>query len=340
MSIHSGVDMLDAQLPASEQVHQALNRVLLSPEFRSSQRECDFLRYVVEAALKGTADHLKERTIGMDVFGRDSTFEPSDESNVRVKARDIRKRLALYYASTRGSTDPVLIELPVGSYVPQFHWRGEQPRSSPPARGRVGSAAPPIHALHPAPSRHRLRGFGVTTGSAVLIAAAAILVYLHGHAPAVPTPLAQFWAPVLESVTPALILVAPVPIHSLQKDLNQGMRFTIDPHDEVFYGITENGVPTNWRISRQPGDPKLDEDFAIVSRISDRDTRQILVQVSGVSHYGAAAAGDFITDPELARQALQGAPHDSQQKNIQIVLHVRVISGTSAGPTVVATHFW
>lgn len=410
MSRHSRVDMLGTQVPPSEQVREALNRVLLCPEFRSSQRACDFLRYVVEATLNGTADNLKERTIGMDVFGRDSTFEPSDDSSVRVKAGDVRKRLALYYASPRGCTDTILIELPVGSYVPQFHWRAEESGGSSAAE-RTEDPIVLNHSPHPTPSTHRLRRFGVAAAAAVLIATAAVMVYLHMHPRRLPAPLAQFWAPILESTTPAQILVAPVPLYSLQKplslglpdvkdfhlipdqyvavgdlkaeahiaeflraakgpariqigsgvgfedlrkapavlvgfsynqwkDLNRGMRFTIDPDNDIFFGITENGVPTHWRISLHPDDPKLDEDFAIVSRIFDPDTRQILVQVSGVSHYGTEAAADFITDQELVRQALHDAPYDWPQKNIQIVLHVRVISGAPAAPTIVATHFW
>ena len=90
-------------------------------EFQSSKRSQDFIRYVVEHTLTGRADMLKERTIGIDVFGRSTSYEPSDDATVRVKAGDVRKRLGLYYAG-QGAQDPVRIEFPAGTYVPEFRW--------------------------------------------------------------------------------------------------------------------------------------------------------------------------------------------------------------------------
>src|SRR5215831_16483383 len=102
-----------------EQIRQELDRVLASHEFRASKRSQDFLRYVTEHTLRGHADQLKERTIGIEVFGRSTDYEPSDDATVRVKAGEVRKRLGIYY-STEGSRDPVRIELPTGTYVPEF----------------------------------------------------------------------------------------------------------------------------------------------------------------------------------------------------------------------------
>ena len=70
-------------------------------------------------------DLLKERTIGIDVFGRSTSYEPSDDATVRVKAGDVRKRLSIYYAE-QGARDPVRIELPAGTYVPEFR-RADHP---------------------------------------------------------------------------------------------------------------------------------------------------------------------------------------------------------------------
>ena len=80
---------------SDEAVREELNRVLSCHEFRSSKRSQDFLRYVVEHTLEGHADMLKERTIGIEVFGRSTSYEPSDDATVRVKAGDVRKRLGL-----------------------------------------------------------------------------------------------------------------------------------------------------------------------------------------------------------------------------------------------------
>src|SRR5215468_3738674 len=102
-----------------EQIRQELDRVLASHEFRASKRSQDFLRCVTEHTLRGRADQLKERTIGIEVFGRSTDYEPSDDATVRVKAGEVRKRLGIYY-STEGSRDAVRIELPSGTYVPEF----------------------------------------------------------------------------------------------------------------------------------------------------------------------------------------------------------------------------
>src|SRR5689334_20918735 len=97
---------------AEQSVREELNRVLASHEFRSSKRSQEFLRYVVDHTLRGHGDLLKERTIGIDVFGRQTDYDPSDDATVRVKAGEVRKRLGLYYAE-QGSGDPVRIELPL-----------------------------------------------------------------------------------------------------------------------------------------------------------------------------------------------------------------------------------
>src|SRR5438874_5831530 len=108
-----------AALVTEDRIREELSRVLASHEFRSSRRSQDFLRYVIENTLNGRADLLKERTIGMEVFGRPASYDPSDDATVRVKAGEVRKRLGLYY-STEGVHDPVRIELPAGTYVPEF----------------------------------------------------------------------------------------------------------------------------------------------------------------------------------------------------------------------------
>src|SRR6267154_3648863 len=113
-----------ARVP-DETIREELARVLSSHEFRASKRSQDFLRYVIENTLGGHADMLKERTIGIDVFGRSTSYEPSDDATVRVKAGDVRKRLGIYYAE-QGARDPVRIELPAGTYVPEFR-RADHP---------------------------------------------------------------------------------------------------------------------------------------------------------------------------------------------------------------------
>src|SRR6516164_5774235 len=102
-----------------EVVREELERVLASAEFRTSKRSQEFLRYVVEHALNGQAEHLKERIIGIEVFGRSTDYDPGEDATVRVKAGEVRKRLGLYYAE-QGVHNPLRIELPLGTYIPEF----------------------------------------------------------------------------------------------------------------------------------------------------------------------------------------------------------------------------
>jgi hypothetical protein len=103
-------------------VEEELVRVCASAHFRTSKRSCEFLQYIVRVTLDGRMDSLKERSIGIDLFGRDSSYEPSSDATVRVRANEVRKRLSSYYASMpAGSAGvEVRIDLPTGSYVPHF----------------------------------------------------------------------------------------------------------------------------------------------------------------------------------------------------------------------------
>ena len=109
-----------------DSVREALRRILASEEFHTSKRSCEFLTYVVENTLQGNGESLKERTIGIDVFHRSANYDPGEDATVRVKAGEVRKRLSLYYGG-QGKNEPIRIEIPSGSYVPEFRLIGEEP---------------------------------------------------------------------------------------------------------------------------------------------------------------------------------------------------------------------
>ncbi len=198
---------------SEERVREELDRVLSSHEFRASKRSQDFLRYVVEHALTGQAGLLKERTIGIDVFGRAASYEPSDDATVRVKAGEVRKRLGLYY-SGGGAQDAIRIELPPGTYVPEFH--------PAPLPASVLAPPPPIA---PAKTARQARRRPVAA-LATLFAAAALLWYFNRPRPTV---LDQFWAPVLAGKSPVLVCAAFVPVWNL--DRPAGAAGTARPED-------------------------------------------------------------------------------------------------------------
>jgi len=108
--------------PELEDCRAALARVLASPLFQSSPKLAAFLRFVVEAALAGQSDRIKGYTIGTEALGRGQNFDPQVDPIVRVEAGRLRRTLDAYYASA-GIDDPVIIALPVGSYVPTFRLR-------------------------------------------------------------------------------------------------------------------------------------------------------------------------------------------------------------------------
>ncbi len=188
---------------SEDQIREEMARVLASHEFRSSKRSQDFLRYVIENTLQGHADILKERTIGIEVFGRSTSYDPSDDATVRVKAGEVRKRLGIYY-SGEGAQDPVRIELPSGTYVPEFRAVAQLP--SAPLTGSPAAVNPPPEG---APFFTARRG----ALAAASVAALAAVLWLAMR-PAV-TALDEFWAPVLKGVSPVFVCAAFVPVWGL-----------------------------------------------------------------------------------------------------------------------------
>ena len=100
-------------------VEEELSAILASPHFRNSKRYPNMLRYVVEKSLNGQVDDLKERTLGVEVFGRQPDYDTNADPVVRVSAGEVRKRIAQYYHETVGERK-IQIDLPTGSYVPEF----------------------------------------------------------------------------------------------------------------------------------------------------------------------------------------------------------------------------
>lgn len=103
-------------LPTDAQTLAHPEDILSSAAFRPSPKCRDFLRFVVLEGVAGRGDALKERTIATEVFGRGINFEPGEDSVVRVRAREVRKRLNDFYATTPHHS--IRIDLPVGGYIP------------------------------------------------------------------------------------------------------------------------------------------------------------------------------------------------------------------------------
>ena len=125
-------------LPGSD-IRAQLDRILASPEFHATDKMRDFLRYVVEEKLAGRSHRLKGYTIAVNVFGRSEDFDASNDPIVRIQAGRLRRALERYYL-VGGVSDPILIDIPKGRYIPRFTVRsapvkaGGEPldRSTPP----------------------------------------------------------------------------------------------------------------------------------------------------------------------------------------------------------------
>jgi TolB-like protein/Tfp pilus assembly protein PilF len=113
-----------------------LAKILSSPEFANASRLQQLLAYVVEQKLGGS-ESIKETELAIEVFHRQSSFDRTGDSVVRVAASNLRSRLRDYYLQS-GAEDPVTIEMPKGSYVPVFHLRAAPP--GPARRWRITAA--------------------------------------------------------------------------------------------------------------------------------------------------------------------------------------------------------
>lgn len=116
----SRINSLDAETIAGRRA--LLTRVLNSPQFIRSSRQRELLTFVCERALASDNPELNEAEIGHHVFGRREDYNPGDDNIVRVAARQLRGKLADYFAAD-GAAEPVIIDIPKGGYVPVFRAR-------------------------------------------------------------------------------------------------------------------------------------------------------------------------------------------------------------------------
>lgn len=109
-------------MPDSRAIQAQLDRISESAEFDSSRRSVVFLQFVVKKTLAGLDHEISQHSIAEAVFDRGEDFDPSTDPIVRMQAGRVRRSLEHYYL-TAGVADPVLIDLPKGSYVPAFRLR-------------------------------------------------------------------------------------------------------------------------------------------------------------------------------------------------------------------------
>ena len=102
----------------------------------------------------------------------------------------------------------------------------------------------------------------------------------------------------------------------------------------------QNLGKTEWKVVNSWPHRRIPTDYAIVSRVLNPTTEQVVVVVAGITQYGTHAAAEFLTNQNYFAEALSQAPRDWYRKNLQVVLSTKVISGTHGPPKVLAVHFW
>jgi hypothetical protein len=434
--------------PLSEEekrcVRNALDEMAGSVPFRTSRQCQDLLRYIVLHSMEGQDESLRERIIGVDVFGRLPDYDQSEDPVVRIRAADVRKRIALYYESTDAVERRLKISIPSGSYRASFEFIGsgkqvgehrlQENVISAPAESIPIS--PPIVISPSAVAIKAPRTWLTRTQMAAVGMVAVLLISIfYGLVQSTSnTPFERFWTPVLKNPNNSLIYVGSNAVYALStsfveryrqehslgkaetmgreilvplgpndvvagKDLNPmrdiyvtvgdvaatariasflasrkkayDMRFggdisvgdlrerpailigafnnswTLEMTDNLrFFFAHGNQIQDrfdsrSWKAD--PGaiaDPNFTEDYAIISRILNSKTGEILITAAGIGHAGTRAAGEFLTNPNAMNSVMLRAPKGWEKKNMQIVLHTTVINNSPGRADVIATYYW
>jgi hypothetical protein len=401
----------------TEEIRELLERILASHLFRSSRRCHTLLRHIVEQTISGDTRALKERTLGLDVFGRPADYDTNQDPIVRSTAAEIRKKLAQYYQEPGHNSD-ARIELISGSYVASFHFEPRtppQPVPQPPA---------------PKTPRRRMAAIAALGCAAVAILTGGVLLLRSNPSH---SDLDSFWKPLLDSPGPVLICLGQPITYNLkstaaQDAIQAGEPGTprVDPPEEgsiprkdlvilgdryvalsdaiSMVGITSllerRGKPYRIRGDRTASFADLREtaavliaafdnqwalkvtgalrytfvkdsqhstdlirdrlhpenndwrltgawpywdvpyDYAVISRVVHGPTDHAVIGAAGITEYGTLAAGEFLSQPAYFAEAVRRLPRGWENRNVQIVLGVPVISRVAGHAQVLATHVW
>jgi hypothetical protein len=191
-----------------DEIREQLDALAQDEVFRSSKRSVQFLRYVVEQTLNGSADQIKERTVGVEVFGRDPAYDTNTDHIVRTAAIEVRKRLAIYYGQEKHRSE-LRMSLVPGSYIPTFS-RSVEPEPAilgPVPVPKVSERAGLLSGNPEPPRGSRLRRF-LWLAAVGIVAVAGLAALRWFRQPDVRD---LFWKPVLDTPGAVLIAVGNVP---------------------------------------------------------------------------------------------------------------------------------
>lgn len=189
---------------------QHLAEILASAPFRSSGRSQQFLQHVVRESLAGRTENLKERVIGEQIFGRPADYDTGQDSIVRVKANEVRRRLAQFYEQNPGC--PCRFDMAAGSYLITVRYTEPEPAPVPVPIVADHAAAPAVlddaPAATPAPGSPRKRWLWVA--SLIVVPLLAVAAGSYWIQTAANRQFERFWRPFLTGSNP-LLLCLPSP---------------------------------------------------------------------------------------------------------------------------------
>ncbi|WP_158822759.1 hypothetical protein [Granulicella sp. S156] len=226
---------------SSRRIAEALADILRSPRFKDSPQFQNLLQYVVCEALKGDDDALKERMIGMNVFGRRPDYDTTNDPIVRSRMGLLRKRLAQYYEGNDGEHAAVQIVIPTGAYRPSFVFRpdAEKPRTE---GVRNGTKVPSLSIEgverfpgNPVVPPNMVRRTSVAIVfpwssetarkfKIVAVVAAAVLILIGAwwlFRRTAPSELDLLWAPIVKSKQPVYVYTGTMPVFEEETPLDE-----------------------------------------------------------------------------------------------------------------------
>ncbi|GGH00472.1 hypothetical protein [Silvibacterium dinghuense] len=210
-----------------------LEAILASAPFRNSRRYPAMLRYIVEKTLSNEQGTLKERLIGVEVFGRDPGYDTNADPVVRFSAGEVRKRIAQFYKESERDCS-IEMELPLGSYIPRFYRRvtpasaamEAAPEISPQPQALSFLASMPAEQLGHISERGRkvLWPYYALAALCLVVIAGAFLY----RARAAADPILDVWAPMLDHSEP--ILISAGRPHPSDEEVPEKSNITIQDH--------------------------------------------------------------------------------------------------------------
>lgn len=356
--------------PDPHAVNRELDRLVASNALKGSKRSQEFLRHVVEAALRGETDRLKERTLGVALFQRPADYDTSEDAIVRVKANEVRRRLAQAYQEL-GPAPEVEIALPAGSYVPEFRAMHE------------AEAAKAGEADGRSSGRMKKAWMAVAALAALAAGASAVVVYSTAQA-------RLFWKPFLAGAPATLICAGETGEAGIEGVVGAGdMRASarlaaflakegapyrlavgLDSTEAarglppaILVGtaaqawVERTEMPLRFVPRRENGATLIEEtvgrkrrwgkpigsepvEYAVVARVRDPRTGRWVMLAAGTGATGTRAAVRFLTRQEALSEALKQLKSGWASRSLQFVLKAKVESGRPPAPEVVEAEWW